>query len=245
MTKTSRTILTVVVLAAVSLGLVGYALWGQLAETPVVSWGLDGLGWWRTDTDQVGGDGDTGSTGDMSDMAMPDCMSGAVPTQDPGPVKLARAEVHIDSRRQQLIGVRTAPVERRALTQSIRAVGAVGYDETRLADVNVKVAGWIEELYVDYTGQFIEVGQPLFALYSPQLLTTQQEYLLALESRDRLRDSQLADARVYAERLVDAARRRLALWDLPADAVQALEDSRAPSRTMEFRSPVNSMCRWA
>ena len=170
---------------------------------------------------------------------MPGDTSGAMPAAESPPPALARAEVNIDPRRQQLIGVRTAPVVRRALTQPIRAVGTVRYDETRLADVNVKVAGWIEELYVDYTGQFIDVGQPLFALYSPELLTTQQEYLLALESRDQLRASRLADARVYANRLVDAARRRLVLWDLPPAAVRALEDRREPSRTIEFQSPVS------
>ena len=176
---------------------------------------------------------------DMADMAMTGSTSDPRPTPEPPPAGSARAEVTIDPRRQQLIGVRTAPVERRALTQSIRAVGTVRYDETRLADVNVKVDGWIEELYVDYTGQFIEAGQPLFTLYSPAVLTTQQEYLLALQSRDQLRESQIADARVYADRLVDAARQRLALWDLPPDAVQALEDGRDPSRALPFRSPVS------
>ena len=241
MTKTSRTILTIVVVTAVSLGAlsaVGYAFWGRLAETPIVASVLDRLGW-RTDADPVAGDGEMGDQGDMVDMAMPGSMPDATAaTAEPIPVGLSRAEVNIDPRRQQLIGVRTAPVERRVLTKPIRAVGTVRYDETRLADVNVKVAGWIEELYVEYTGQFIEAGQPLFTVYSPVLLTTQQEYLLALESRDHLRDSQIADARVYADRLVDAARRRLALWDLPPEEIQALEDGREPHRTMPFRSPV-------
>ncbi len=238
MTKTSRTILTIVGVTAVSLGAlgaVGYAFRGRLTETPIVASVLDRLGW-RTDANPVGGDGEMG---DMSDMATPGSMPDAtVATAEPIPAGLSRAEVHIDPRRQQLIGVRTAPVERRALTKAIRAVGTVRYDETRLADVNVKVAGWIEELYVEYTGQFIEEGQLLFTLYSPELLTTQQEYLLALESRDQLRDSQIADARVYADRLVDAARQRLVLWDLPAEEIQALEDGREPRRAMPFRSPV-------
>ena len=185
------------------------------------------------------GDAGMGDVTDMVDMTMTGGMPDALPATSPsGPAGLTRAEVNIDPRRQQLIGVRTSAVERRALTQPIRAVGTVRYDETRLADVNVKVAGWIEELHVDYTGQFIEVGQPLFTLYSPELLTTQQEYLLALESRDQLGASRIADARIYADRLADAARQRLVLWDLPLDAIQALEDGREPSRTMPFRSPV-------
>jgi len=234
MTKTARTILTIVVVTAVSLGAlgaVGYAFRGRLAETPIVASVFDRLGW-ATDGDPEM------DKGDMSDMATPGMPDATAAATEPRPVGLSRAEVHIDPRRQQLIGVRTAPVERRALTKQIRAVGTVRYDETRLADVNVKVAGWIEELYVEYTGQLIEEGQPLFTLYSPELLTTQQEYLLALESRDQLRDSQIADARVYADRLVDAARQRLALWDLPAEEIQALEDGREPRRAMPFRSPV-------
>ena len=229
-------VLIVVTTGAVGgLGAAGYAFRGRLGEIPIVVSVFERLGW-RADVDPAAGDG---GMGDMSDMAMTGSISEVMlATSEPAPAGAARAEVNIDPRRQQFIGVRTAPVERRVLTQSIRAVGTVRYDETRLADVNVKVAGWIEELYVDYTGQFIEAGQLLFTLYSPELLATQQEYLLALESRDQLRDSQIAVARVYTDRLVDAARQRLVLWDLPPDAVQELEDGREPSRTMPFRSPV-------
>ncbi len=217
---------TVFVLIAVvllgALAVTAYSFRGFLVDTPMVAAALERVGW------------RTGAEDGMA-SSVPDSMPA---TSEPAAVGSPRAEVNIDPRRQQLIGVRTAPVERRVLTKSIRAVGTVRYDETRLADVNVKVAGWIEELYVDYTGQFIEAGQPLFTLYSPELLTTQQEYLLALESRAQLRDSQIADARVYADRLVGAARQRLTLWDLPLDEIEALEERREPRRTMPFRAPV-------
>jgi hypothetical protein len=75
---------------------------------------------------------------------------------DEAPATTPRAEVQIDARRQQLTGVRTVAVERRPLTRSTRTVGVVRYDETRLADVNLKLSGWIEELFVDYTGRFVE-----------------------------------------------------------------------------------------
>ena len=232
MTRRTRTIATVLLVTAMFLGALVASLYTfrtQLADTPVVGVVLDRLGWDVTMT------GDAG----MSGMDMTSNMSDPMLEEPEAVVESPRAEVNIDPRRQQLIGVRTAPVERRALTQSIRAVGTVRYDETRLADVNVKVAGWIEELDVDYTGQFIEVGQRLFTVYSPELLTTQQEYLLALESRAQLRESQIADTRIYAVRIVQAARRRLELWDLPPDAIQALEDEREPRRTMPFWSPVS------
>ncbi|MBI2185692.1 MAG: FixH family protein [Acidobacteria bacterium] len=167
-----------------------------------------------------------GTTGDVARPAAPPAAA------DP------RAPVALDRRRQQLVGVRTAAVERGPLTKTIRAVGTVRYDETRLADVNLKVEGWIRDLYVDYTGAAVSQGQPLFSLYSPDLLATQQEYLLALRTRDQLRTSQIADARERAERLVEAARTRIELWDLPADQLRAVEESRQAQTTVTFRSPV-------
>ncbi|MGH8187370.1 MAG: efflux RND transporter periplasmic adaptor subunit, partial [Steroidobacteraceae bacterium] len=106
-------------------------------------------------------------------QAAKDSAGGAASAQPAAPAPgaesagTARAEITIDPRRQQLIGVRTVPVERRALTATVRTVGLVRYDETRLADVNLKVEGWIRELYVDTTGEFVKAGQPLFTLYSP------------------------------------------------------------------------------
>ena len=117
-----------------------------------------------------------------------------------------RGDVTIDPRRQQLIGVRTVPVKREAVEQTIRAVGQVRYDETRLADVNLKLEGWIRELYVDYTGQVVRKGQPLFTLYSPDLLTTENEYLLALKTREQMQQSVIPDARQRADDLVASAR---------------------------------------
>jgi Cu(I)/Ag(I) efflux system membrane fusion protein/cobalt-zinc-cadmium efflux system membrane fusion protein len=157
----------------------------------------------------------------------------------PGPAAMdPRAEVNLDLRRQQLIGVRTSAVERGPAATTLRAVGLVRYDETRLADVNLKLEGWIRDLYVDYTGKLVQQGDPLFTLYSPELLTTQQEYLLALKSRDQLRSSQIADARDYADRLVEAARQRILLWDLPADQIAALDESGEAPAVVTFRSPV-------
>ncbi|MBI4486450.1 MAG: efflux RND transporter periplasmic adaptor subunit [Acidobacteria bacterium] len=150
-----------------------------------------------------------------------------------------RAPLELDLRRQQLIGVRTAAVERAAVARTIRTVGTVRYDETRLADVNLKVEGWIRDLFVNYTGRAVSRGEPLFTLYSPDLLTTQQEYLLALKTRDQLRQSQIADVRERAERLVDSARMRIALWDLPADQMRALDETRQPQTAVTFLAPVS------
>src|SRR5258708_6675535 len=151
--------------------------------------------------------------------AMP-AMPAASPAATGAPQATPRGDVTIDPRRQQLIGVRTVPVVRQAVDQHVRATGAVRYDETKQADVNVKIEGWIRDLYVGYTGQPIQRGQPLFTLYSPDLLNTQHEYLLALKTRDQLQQSTIADARERADALVASARQRLLAWDLPADDLQ-------------------------
>jgi RND family efflux transporter MFP subunit len=151
---------------------------------------------------------------------------------------VARGDVTIDPQRQQLIGVRLAPATREAMSGVVRTTGVVRYDETRQSDVNVKVDGWIRDLFVDYTGQFVEKGQPLFALYSPDLLVAQSEYLLALKTRDRIKDSTIADAREYAGRVVDAARQRLALLDIQPEDMASIEEAGTAREAMTFRSPV-------
>lgn len=154
------------------------------------------------------------------------------------PAATTRGPITIDPRRQQLIGVKTVPVAHEAVQQTVRTVGAVRYDETRQADINLRVEGWIRDLYVDYTGQAIEKGDALFTLYSPDLLTTQQEYLLALKTRDQMQSSVIAEARERADQLVAAARQRLTLWDLPDDEIRALEEKRQVPDVVTFRSPV-------
>jgi RND family efflux transporter MFP subunit len=134
--------------------------------------------------------------------------------------------------------VKTVAVVRQTVDQNIRATGAVRYDETKQADVNVKIEGWIRDLYVDYTGQPIQRGQPLFSLYSPDLLNTQNEYLLALKTRDQLQQSTIADARERADALVASARQRLLAWDLPADDLQKLDETRRAVDAVVFRAPV-------
>jgi Cu(I)/Ag(I) efflux system membrane fusion protein/cobalt-zinc-cadmium efflux system membrane fusion protein len=153
----------------------------------------------------------------------------------------ARAPVQLDLRRQQLIGVRLAAAETATLDRSVRAVGTVAFDETRLADVNVQVDGFVRTLHVNASGVFVAKGQPLFALYSPELLATEQEYLLALRAREQVRASANGadEAAGYADRLAGAARQRLALWRLPASEIEELERTRQPRDTVTFTSPAS------
>lgn len=218
------TILIVAVVVATA-----YAFRGRLANTPLVgrfvtTHGATGTGESRDESTA------RGSMNTSAEKADPQSAGESDGTR--------RADIMIDPRRQQLIGVRTVPVERRALTATVRTVGVVRYDETRLADINLKLEGWVRDLYVDTTGEFVKAGQPLFALYSPELVTTQNEYLLALKTREQVRHSQLADAREHADRLVESAKQRLALWDLPPDQFSKLEESRQAQTEIVFRSPV-------
>ena len=180
------------------------------------------------------------------DNTSPDTTSSEA-TSRPEPAEIAtaaatpRAEISIDLRRQQLIGVRTEPARRITLAHTIRATGNVRADESRQTDINLKVEGWIRDLYVDYTGQAVKKGQPLFTLYSPDLFTSEQEYILALKSRDQMQSSQIAEARDRADQLVASARQRLVLWDIPAEEITALEDHREPQSAVLFRSPVDGV----
>jgi RND family efflux transporter MFP subunit len=176
-----------------------------------------------------------GDNAKMDEQAASPAVGASTETSTP------RGEVSIDPRRQQLIGVKTVPVTRGSVAEAIRAVGLVRYDETRLADVNVKVDGWIRDLYVDYTGQSVRKGQPLFTLFSPDMLTTENEFLLALKTREQLQQSQIADARNHAEQLVGAARERLRLWDLSDEQIAVLEQTRQAQPTVEFRSPFDGV----
>jgi RND family efflux transporter MFP subunit len=168
--------------------------------------------------------------------AMPEVGTSASPS---GPTPTPRGSITIDARRQQLIGVRIVPVARASLAQTVRAVGTVRYDETRLSDVNLKVEGWIRDLYVDSTGQAVEKGQPLFTLYSPDLLATEQEYLLAVKARDHVQGSVIADAHERADDLIASARQRLSRWGLSADDLRALDDTQRASEAIVFRSPAS------
>jgi Cu(I)/Ag(I) efflux system membrane fusion protein len=146
------------------------------------------------------------------------------------------ATVIIDPARQQLIGLRTAAVTQGAVTGSWRTVGRVQVDPTRVRKTNVKVDGYVERLFVDFVGRTVRRGQPLFSLYSPALLAAENEYVLALQTQDALKRSGAADA--SGSDLVEAARRKLQLWDVPASEIQRLEQTRTPSRTLTFLSPV-------
>ncbi|HEX9021139.1 MAG TPA: efflux RND transporter periplasmic adaptor subunit [Nitrospirota bacterium] len=137
----------------------------------------------------------------------------------------------------QLIGVRTARAEYRSLDKRIRTVGKVEPDETRLAYVNTKIAGWVKKLYVDYTGKKVVRGQPLLSIYSPDLVTAQEEYLLALRSAQKSGQTAMPEAEASRKDLLESAKRRLQLWDITDEQIAELEKTGKPKTEMVLEAP--------
>ena len=157
-------------------------------------------------------------------------------TEDAGGVP-GYAPVKISRDRQQMMGVTVEEAKIMNLEDSIRTVGRVVPDETRLHHVHTKFEGFIEELFVDYVGKFVRRGQPLFSIYSPELVATQKEYLLALRAQDQfgpLGSSPTLDG----IDLLGSARQRLSLWDISADQIAQLEKTGQPIRAFNIYSPV-------
>jgi membrane fusion protein, copper/silver efflux system len=166
----------------------------------------------------------------------------------PAPVPAAAAPqneepptIEIPPERQQMIGVKTAPVARRPMERTIRTVGRVEVDEQRQVAVTTKYEGWIEKLQADATGKFVRKGEPLAQIYSPELFATQQEYLNLLRWRkDPGGNASSWNAMLGRDRdaILDAARERLRLWDITDAQIQAIEASGKPIRTLTLFSPI-------
>ena len=145
--------------------------------------------------------------------------------------------VQISPERQQLIGVRIGTVERRFLGKVIRTVGRVDYDEQKIVTVSLKVGGWIEDLYVDFTGKYVKEGEPLLTIYSPELVSTQEEYLLALKAKKSLTKSSFPEVASSGDSLAESAKRRLKLWDITDDEIRRLEETGEAKKTITLYAP--------
>jgi RND family efflux transporter MFP subunit len=139
----------------------------------------------------------------------------------------------------QNMGVRTTTVEVAALGREIQATGRFEASEQGMTAVSPKVSGWVENLYVNYEGDRVREGQPLMEIYSPQLVSTQEEYLLALRNAERMRGGPSASSAASADRLVEAARRRLAYWDISSEQIQKLKATGEPTKTLTLYAPAS------
>ncbi len=158
-----------------------------------------------------------------------------------GGAKEPPGTVTIDPVTEQDIGVRTARVVRRTLSREIHAVARVTYDEERLARLHPKTEGWIDKLYVDKTGEPVTKDTILLSFYSPQLVSSQQEYLLALKNNEALKDSPFKDIRKGARDLVMSSRERLELLDVPEQQIIDLEVTRKVKKNLQIHSPFNGI----
>ncbi len=145
----------------------------------------------------------------------------------------------ISEERARRIGVAYAVAHTSLLGQSVRSVGTIAFDETRLANVDPKIEGWVEQLYVNYTGAPVRKGQPLMSVYSPMLVSAQEELILARRLADEARDG--GPAATNAQELLAAARRRLSYWDIPADEIARIESTGQTQRTLVLRSPADGV----
>jgi Cu(I)/Ag(I) efflux system membrane fusion protein len=161
-----------------------------------------------------------------------------------------RAAVQLSDVQEQLINIRVAPVERTEAAKTVRAVGSITYDETKVADLNSKVMGWVQKLYVDKPGQPVKAGDPLMALYSPDLYSAQQEYLLAYQAtHSSAKASGLsAEMRKFSAAnqnaetsLLRSARKRLQLWDISEAQIKALEESGTAKDTLQLTAPMTGV----
>jgi Cu(I)/Ag(I) efflux system membrane fusion protein/cobalt-zinc-cadmium efflux system membrane fusion protein len=123
----------------------------------------------------------------------------------------------------------------------VNAVGKVEYDEQKLYNVNTKISGWIEQLFVDYTGKMVQRGQPLFSIYSPELVTTQQEYLLALKNQKKVSSSSFQTIRAGGNSLLEATRKRLEYWDIPESEIERLEQTGEIKKAITLKAPASGV----
>ncbi len=169
----------------------------------------------------------------------PDCGMDLVPKYaDEAAVTMAPGSVMMSASKQQLIGVRTTVTKREALLRDVRTTGQITADETKIAHIHVKINGFIEQVFVDYIGQFVKKGQPLFTLYSPDLVSTQEEYLIAKRGAKTLSASEFAEVAQGSQSLLRSTRERLKLWDISDEQIKKLDQTGEVSRTLTFYSPI-------
>lgn len=146
--------------------------------------------------------------------------------------------IRISPERQQVIGVKFATVESGSSARLIRTVGKVTFDETRVAHVHTRIEGWIEKVFVDFTGDVVKKGEPMLTIYSPEMLASQQELLLARRARELMSGSPVPSTAQHGDSLFEAAKRRLQLWDLSEDQIAQVLRTGEPIRSVTVHAPM-------
>jgi multidrug efflux pump subunit AcrA (membrane-fusion protein) len=162
-------------------------------------------------------------------------------TDLPSAVAEAQPSVQLSEEEQQSIGLQTTEVRRRNLRRDLLVPARVEEAETQLTNISARVGGRIDKLYADFTGQFVRRGQPIALIYSPDVLSSAEEYRLALESRKRLSSAAEAEAVSGADEVVFAARRRLELWGLTGQQIDEIGRSDKPQIDLAIYSPTSGI----
>lgn len=163
----------------------------------------------------------------------------AVPAAPPDKEGEPKSTFTVSPERQQLIGVKTEEVTVRPMDKTIRTVGVVVLDETRVEQIQTRITGWIDNLYVNYTFEHVHKGQPLFSIYSPELVSTQEEYLLALRSKEILAGGEFPEISGGSNALLEAAERRLRLWNVSQEQINELSRTGKVRDSLVIYSPVS------
>lgn len=142
---------------------------------------------------------------------------------------------------QKIAEVQTTPVARRSVETTLRMVGKLEPDETRVREISAWVSGRIDRLYIDYTGVHVREGEELFDLYSPELYSAQEELLQAIRTSHQLSQSSLESTRRSAIRTIDAARKRLQLWGLTPRQIEEIENHATPSDHVTIVAPMSGV----
>jgi Cu(I)/Ag(I) efflux system membrane fusion protein len=150
------------------------------------------------------------------------------------------SRLNLNEHRRQQGGLATEEIGYRALVREIRAVGTLAWDERRISHPSVRVAGRVDELFVNFVGARVKKGDPLYRLYSPDLVTTQEEYLLAVKTLEESKEASV-EAMGRSRRLVESTRERLRLWGLTDEQLAELEKSRKASSHVTIASPVGGV----
>jgi Cu(I)/Ag(I) efflux system membrane fusion protein len=152
--------------------------------------------------------------------------------------KLPVGSVQITPEKQQLIGVEYGTVQYETVHSSVRAVARVALDETKISKVHSKLEGWIDQVFVDFTGQQVRQGDPLLTIYSPEALATEQEYLLAIKAQHMMHDNPVHEMLGSTENLVAAAKKRMELWDIGDGQIAEITASGVPLKNLTLSSPI-------
>jgi len=172
----------------------------------------------------------------------PDCGMDLVPVyadETPEETSLPPGTVQITAQKLQRIGVTFGEVTSQPLSKTIRTVGRMAYDETKLVRIHAKIEGWVEQVFVDFTGKLVEKNQPLLSIYSPELVSTQQELLIAKKAKDYLASSPVPEVSSGSRSLYESARDRLRLWDISDEQIRELEERGQPTKTLTLYSPLS------